>query len=300
MNVTLRQLRAYVEVVHCGGFTAASKRLHLTQSATSLLVRELEGQLGLQLLDRSTRKLAMTEAGQEFLQSAERILGDVELAVNHVQDRLEKRRGRLTVATTPVMAATLLPEVIASFQQAHPAISVRLADCPIDEIIRQVQDGEADFGVGVFTGIEADLQRTPLMRHALGAMIPQGWPLARRRRDIAWADLADQPMIVVPQSSGSLPQIDRVLHQSGIAAKPRFEVRYIWSALGLVEAGLGIAVVPSYAKLALRPRRARFRMLHDPVVHRKIELVTQTGRSMSPAAEAFREHLAARCRQLQE
>jgi len=300
MNVTLRQMRAFVEVVHCGGFTAASRRLHLTQSPTSLLVRELEGQLGLQLLDRSTRKLAVTEAGTEFLQHAERILGEVEQAIRRTQDLVQMRRGRVTVATTPVMAATLLPDAIATFQAAHPAIEVRMSDAPVDVILRQVQQGEGDLGVGVFTGNEVELNRSLLMRHPLGAMIPSGWPLARRRRDLAWADLASQPMIVVPQSSGSLPQIDRVLHQSGIAAEPRFEVHYLWSAIGLVEAGLGIAVLPSYAGLLARSKRARFRVLHDPVVYRKIELITQPGRSLSPAAASFRAHLAAHCKEFEE
>ena len=105
-NITLRQLRAFVEVVRSAGFTAAARKLHLTQSATSLLVRELETQVGLQLIDRTTRQVALTEAGQEFLERAERILMDVDLAVANAQDLVHKRRGRVSIATSPLLAAT--------------------------------------------------------------------------------------------------------------------------------------------------------------------------------------------------
>ncbi len=299
MNVTLRQLRAFVEVVRCGGFTAASKKLYLTQSATSLVVRELEAQLGLQLLDRSTRRLSMTEAGSEFLQSAERILADVELAVTNAQDLVEMRRGRITVATTPVLGATLLPEVIAQFQQSHPAIMVRMLDLPIEQIVHQVLSGEADFGVGVFPSLDVELDRIPLLVHSMGALVPIEWPLAKRRRELTWADLAEQPLIVMARSSGYRTLVDPFLHEAGINVQPRFEVHYLWSAIGLAEAGLGITVVPAYASLLVRSNRVRLRVLHDPLVQRKIEFVTRPGRSLSPAALAFRECLEKRCASLQ-
>ena len=299
MNVTLRQMRAFVEVVRSGGFTAASKRLHLTQSATSLLVRELEGQLGLQLLDRSTRRLALTEAGSEFLRSSARILVDVDEAVLQAQDLLEMRRGRVTVAAPPVLASTLLPDVIAEFEAQHPAITVRMADVPVDQIVLQVQSGEADFGVGVFPSQEIDLDRMALLEHALGAMVPSAWPLAKRRRELRWADLADQRMIVMSDSTGFPKLIDPLLYSAGVAIKPRFEVHYLWSAIGLAEAGLGIAIVPAYAGLLVRSNRVRFRVLQEPIVQRKIELITHPGRSLSPSARAFRDCLAARCKELQ-
>lgn len=143
MNVTLRQLRAYVEVVRSGGFTAAARKLHLTQSATSLLVQELEAQLGIQLVDRTTRRVAPTDAGSEFLFNAERILADVEHTLADTQDLVLKRRGRITIATTPLLASTFLPEAIAQFQESHPGITVRLADLPTENIMRMVQGGDA-------------------------------------------------------------------------------------------------------------------------------------------------------------
>lgn len=299
MNVTLRQLRAFVEVVRCGGFTAAARKLHLTQSATSLLIRELESQLGLPLVDRTTRQIALTDAGRELFDSAERILADVEHAVANTQDLVQKRRGRVTVATTPFLAAHFLPQAVARFQATHPAIEVRLADLPTEQIVRLVENGDADIGFGVFPQVDAALERAPMLRHSLGVMVPAGWPLAQRRRRLTWADVEGQPLIGLAPAGGFRTLVDPLLHREGLPAAPRFEVGHLGTAIGLVEAGLGITVVPAYVGALARSTHARFRELHDPIVHRHVELVWRAGRSLSPGAGAFRACLEACCKQLQ-
>ena len=300
MNVTIRQMRAFVEVVRAGGFTSAARQLHLTQSAISLLVRELETQLGVQLLDRTTRLISATDAGNEFFQSAERILTDIEHSLANTKELVEKRRGRITLAATPLLAATLLPEVIASFQEKYPAITVQLADRLTEQIIQMVQNGDADFGVGVFPASESDLQRILLYRHSLGVMVPSEWPLAKRRRKLTWADLDGQPMISMTHASGFRALIDPFIYQAGVKTLPRFEVGYIGTAIGLAEAGLGVAVLPASAGFLLQSNRVRFRVLHDPLVHRDVELVIRQGRTLSPGAAAFRDCLAARCESIKD
>lgn len=299
MNITLRQLRAFVEVVRANSFTAAARKLHLTQSAASLLVRELESQLGLQLVDRTTRQISVTDAGHEFFESAERILADVEHAVANSQELVEKRRGRITVATTPLLAATFLPDVIARFQASHPAITVRVADLPAEQIVRVVHNGDADIGFGVFPQVDVELQRATMLHHSLGVMVPATWPLAQRRRKLTWADLEGLPLISLAPASGFRTLVDPLFHRVGVSVTPRFEVAYLGTAVGLAEAGLGVTVVPAYVGTLMRSTRVRFRELHDPVVQREIELVSRAGRSLSPGASAFRDCLVDCCQQLQ-
>ena len=300
MNLTLRQLRAFVEVVRSNGFTAAARKLHLTQSAASLLVRDLEAQLGIQLIDRTTRRVVVTDAGSEFLLRAERILADVEQAVTEVQGLVMKRRGHITIATTPLLAATFMPGAIAQFQDAHPGISVRLADLPSEQIARMVQSGDVDIGFGVFPEVDADLECVPLLQHCLGVMVPSTWPLAKHRRNLMWSDLAGQPMIAMSHASGFRSLIDPLLHQAGVPMKPLFEVGYLGTAVGLADAGLGLTVVPAYVGLLLKTSRVRFRVLHNPVIHRQIGLLIRAGRTLSPGAMAFRDCLAMRCGLLQD
>lgn len=299
MNITLRQLRAFVEVVHSNGFTSAARKLHLTQSATSLLVRELESQLGLALVDRTTRQIALTDAGRELFDSAERILADVEHAVANTQDLVQKRRGRVTVATTPFLAANFLPEVIARFQVSHPAITVRIADLPTDQLVRLVDNGDADMGFGVFPQMDVALERATLLRHSLGVMLPAAWSLAQRRKRLTWADLDGRPMIGLVPAGGFRNLVDPMLRRESEPAAPSFEVGHLSTAVGLVEAGLGATVVPAYVGALVRSTRARFRELNDPVIHRNVELVWRAARSLSPGASAFRGCLEACCKQLQ-
>src|SRR4249920_1736050 len=126
MNLTLRQLHAFCAVAELGSFTAAAGKLHLTQSALSVLVRELEHQLGTRVFDRHTRRVLLTEAGAELLPRAARVLAELEQAVAEVGALRDKRRGRLRLAMPQLMASTLGARAIAAFHAQHPDVTIEL------------------------------------------------------------------------------------------------------------------------------------------------------------------------------
>src|SRR5512132_793945 len=115
MNVTLRQLRAFVNVAQFGVFTAAAERLHVTQSALSVMIRGLETELGLRLFDRTTRMVELTDAGREFYPIAEKTLEDLSSAVAHSRELADIKRGRVTIAATTLISSILLPRAVARF-----------------------------------------------------------------------------------------------------------------------------------------------------------------------------------------
>lgn len=285
MNVTLRQLRAFAEVARRRSFTSAARHLHLTQSALSHLMRELETQLGTRLIDRDTRNLSLTAAGVELLQSAERILGEVDQTVSGLRDLVAKRRGRVTVAAPPVLAASILPAAMARFKAAHPAVTLRLLDVLTGQILEAVRSGEADFGVGTFRTSEPEVQLDTLYEDRLVAVLPAASPLARRRR-LAWKDLHDAPLVMMSSASTFHYLVDRAASQAGLPAAPAYEVGYMGTAIALVEAGLGIAALPAYARSMIDSRKAVVRPIDSPVT-REISIVTRAGRSLSPAAQQF-------------
>jgi DNA-binding transcriptional LysR family regulator len=266
MNLTLRQLRAFVEVAHQGSFTAAARNLHLTQSAISALVRELESQLGLVVLDRTTRRVTLTDPGSQLLLLAERVLRDVDSAVAEAKGLLDKSRGRVVVAASPLAAATLLPSMIARFAQAHPRVSVELHDVLTDQILHSVRGGTADIGVGTFEKSHTELELSTLYEDVLGVMMPATCPLARRRT-LRWSALAGYPIIALGRTSAFRPLIDSVIASQAIeVSKPRFEVGYMGTAVALVEAGLGISVLPERAASLVKSAAACFRRLTSPAV----------------------------------
>lgn len=291
MNLTLRQFRAVVEVARRQGFTQAARHLHLTQSALSLLVRDLETQLGVRVFDRTTRSVELTEAGKEFLRSAERILADIDQAVAGVQDLVAKRRGRVTVAAPPLLAGSLLPPVVARFRAVHPGVTVQIADVLTQPILRAVRSGEADLGVGTFLESEPEVQLTTLFEDRLVLVVPRGSRLASAER-VTWRDLAGLPLISMSHASAFRFLVDSALDRAGVQFRPAFEVGYMGTAIGLVEAGLGVSVLPAYATSLVSGRRAEHRVI-EPVVTRAVSLALREDRSLSPAAQAFIDFLRA-------
>ena len=292
MNVSIRQLRAAVAVADHGSFTRAAESLHQTQSACSGLVRDLEDELGLRLFDRTTRRVALTEAGREFTAAARHTLADLEEAVGGIQALAERRRGRVTVAAPPLLAATVLPGVIAKFGQEHPAIQVLLQDVATDEIVARVRDGRADLGVGTFDPAEEGVGLALLATDRLRLFCPPGHPLTQRQ-SVPWRALRGETLIGLTRASDVRRLTDRALTKAGLPARPAFEVAQMATAVALVDAGAGLAVLPAYALSYTRLFRVVSLPLTNPAVTRNISLLTAGERSLSPAAAAFAERLVA-------
>jgi DNA-binding transcriptional LysR family regulator len=294
MNLSLRQLRAFALIGRLGSFTEAAKHLHLTQSATSGLLRELERQLGIKLLDRNTRSATLTAAGQEFLLHAQRILADVAQAVASAQGLASKTRGRVTVAASPLVSASLLPQVIREFAARHPQVEIVIYDVLTNAIIDHVRSGAAELGVGTFPTSHTELEFQTLFEDRLGVVLPPKLRLGSRR-GVAWSDLHDQANIALTPGSAFRPLIDSTFRNLGVVMPaPRLEVGYMGTAVAMVEAGLGICVLPERAAALIRRGKARWMPLTQPRVTQTATLAKRAGKSLSPAASAFAAVLAER------
>lgn len=288
MNVTVRQLRAFVAVAQLGGFSAAAARLHLTQSALSMLVRTLEEEIGLSLFERTTRSVKLTDAGRDFLPQADKMLTDLHNAVAATRLHAERSRGRLVIAVPATFASTLLPGLLEIYRRENPDVLVQLIDVVTPRQIRAlVQDGEADVGIAPLepaerSGFVVDV----LMDDELMLACPAGHELAERER-VTWGDLAQAPMICFARDNALQQLVEQSLAASGVRLRPRYEVVSLYTAAALVAQGLGVTVLPSYAR-NLRPADdVRYRPLVDPVVKRDLCLLRLADRAMPPAAQRF-------------
>jgi len=194
---------------------------------------------------------------------------------------------------SPLASATFLPGAIAAFAEVHPYVSVQLHDILADGIIEHVHNGTADLGIGTFLKSVSEVEIVTLFEDRLGAVMPAMGALARKRR-LTWRDVADQPRISLSPSSAFHPLVDQVFASLGVVpARPRFAVGYMGTAVALVEAGLGISILPERAASLARTNAACWRPLGSPVVRQASTLVTRAGRSLSPGARAFVDVLAA-------
>ncbi|MBN9528419.1 MAG: LysR family transcriptional regulator [Alphaproteobacteria bacterium] len=290
MNITLRQLQAFIAVAIDGNFTRAAQRLHIAQSAVSVLVRELEAELRVRLFDRTTRRVELTEAGREFRGSAEKLIADLEYAVRNTHDLVERKRGRFTVAAPPLLAAALLPPVVASFARDYPGVRVTLLDAGTDQIVARVKSGEADIGVGTFAADDEGLARVRLARDTLMLFCQSSHALAAVTQP-GWSALRDAPLITLTPDSGIRALVDQGYQAAGIEMNIAFEVSQISTALALVEVGLGVSVLPAYAMAWSPSAGIAARPLAEPQISREVAVIMRSFRSLPPSANEFIQRL---------
>lgn len=290
MNITLKQIRAFVTVAQAGSFTAAANLLHLTQSAVSVLISELEQQLDLRLFDRTTRQVQLNDAGRDFYPVAEKVLADLQTAILSSKDLVSKKRGRVTVATTPLMASILLPKAIAQYTAIYPGVSVVVHDTLAESIQPKVLGKEADFGVGTFENFGRGLVTEPLMTDVLVLVCPAGHPLTKKPR-VGWADLAGHAFVALTVDNSVGRLIRTCMVDAKVEVNVVCEVSYLATVAGMVGAGLGVAVLPSFAIPITRLYRVQVKKLVQPSIQREISILTRPGQTLSPAAESFKLHL---------
>lgn len=286
MKITLKQIEGFLAVAEFGNFSRASKRLNTAQPALSQAIKDLEAELGVRLFDRTTRRVELTDAGREFRNSAAKAVEELEHAVEGVHQLAERRRGRLRIAAPPLLAAVVLPQAIADFQRRHPGIAVQVADINTEQIVESVRSGRADCGLGTFSPGEEGIERVVLMRDNLMLFCGEQNPF-KTKKTVAWSELAGKPLITLTRDSGIRLLVEVGYETVQLPLRPAFEVSHITTALALVEAELGISVLPTYALATARHHRVSGRRLEAPTISREVVLIHASGRSVSPAVSAF-------------
>ena len=290
MNVTLRQLRAFIAVAEAQHFTRAADRLGLSQSSVSTLVRELEANLGLRLFDRHTRMLKLTLAGAEILPLARKALADLDSVLGSSSQLKTLGRGRVSIAASSLQAALLVPRVIGRFCARYPGVKVTLLDVSQEEVPELVRGGEVDFGIGTDAGSRHDLSKRPLMTDTFIVVLPPRHAMTRKR-EITWHDLAAMPIIGPPPGNPVREQLDFALAREGITLTRSFEVALPLTIVGMVEGGLGIGVLTTAVTRLAEALGLVVRKVTKPVIKRELSLLFLADRSLSPAAQNFRDLL---------
>lgn len=295
MNVTLRQLRAFVALAQTGSFTEAAARLHITQSALSGLIKELETVLGVQVVQRSTRKVGLTEVGREFHPLAQRLLQDLDGALDTIADLKNLKRGLVRVAAPQLMAAAVMPELIAQFRETHPDVEVRLIDCLAEQLGPKLHGGEVDFVVGPERDVTPELDTVVLFETPFVVVFPANHPLQKKRR-VTWAQALQYPVVALKGEYTHRLRMDLQGAVPQESLNPVKEVAFMTTALAMVAAGLGVTTCLPYAANQIRLYGLHSRAL-TPEVRRRFYLYMRKDRPLSPAARAFSEFLLARVQQ---
>jgi DNA-binding transcriptional LysR family regulator len=279
-------IQAFVVIAELGGFNKAADQLHITQTALTRRIQKLEAYLGLKLIDRTTRQVALSAVGRDFLPQARSIVNDMTLAVDRLKDMSQHAKGNFTLACVPSMAAHMLPDLIKRYADVCPDNRIRLLDAASYEVREAVLHGQAEIGIAISGEDHPDLIETPLFDDPLVFICRDTHPL-HRHSAVTWADMRDADLIVVSNFMATRVFMNYQLAKHGIRLNGNYEVQHHATAINLVAAGVGCAILPSSTLNEGDRPHVRKIPLTSPVVKRKIALLRRKNTSLSPAAQAF-------------
>lgn len=284
MEFNSRQLRAFHLVAEHRNFTRAAEALFLTPSGLSVLIRELERQLGFRLFDRTTRQVVLTAQGTELLDVTRPAFTTLEEGMMRIGQAAHRKNLRISVGTTPWLAAHVLPAAIREFRDRYPHLQIHLFDGNLGALARLVETNKLDFALGIFDRM-LGLRRVPFFRFSLMLARPDdGRPV--RSQANSWADLEGQTLISLTRDYPYELLAQKQMEKMGIACRRSQTVNGLDTQIGLVEAGLGVAVIPSFGVLASRNRKVRITKL-EPAVTLEFYEISNRGRKLPAEASEF-------------
>ena len=283
-SIDLDDLIAFRALAETYSFSAGARLIPISQSAFSRRIEKLESTLEAKLVERTTRRVTLTAVGRDFYRNISRIMTDLDHTVLGVKGVADPIFNDVTVACVPSAVNYFASDVIRKFHKNHPSTRVKLIDSSSNEVLLTVARGDADFGVNFVGSLDTEVEFEPLLEERFVVACTKDHPLATSSW-VSWSDLSAFPYIGPGKESGNRLIIDQTLAASNIKMNSLFETQHQTTMIGLVEAGLGIAVVPSMAM----PRRDHPLLvsipLSDPVISRVVGLIKKRGKPIGGVAK---------------
>ena len=278
----LRQLRYFVAVAEEKHFSRAAERLHIAQPALSQQVRRLEHELKVQLLERTTRSVELTDAGRVLLDEARRVLAGADRALAAVHEAADGTTGLLRMGFVSSAALRIVPTLVLALHQQWPRVRLDLQEGTTDVQLDRIRQGTLDVGLvrEMVEGLGFAVR--PIAKEPLVLAVPDNHLLAGRKR-VHIADLAGEQFVVFPRSRVSrlYDHIAALCHQAGVRFEIAQEAVQFPTILGLVAARTGVAIVPASLR-ALHLPGLTYLNLADKNAYSTVSIVSQPDRQSSP------------------
>ena len=290
MDFTSKQFRAFLLVAQHRSFSRAAEALYITPSGLSVLIRELETQLGFRLFDRTTRHVGLTSYGSDLLGVVRQSLEKVDSTVSRIGRSAAEASLSLSIGAPPLIAANVLPEAIKEFRSHRPDLRIQVFDVGGEALTRLVEEGKLDMSLGGFFHPAPGIRSTPLFRFSLMVIRPDSDP-AVRRASSTWSALKGEQLIALVPGNNVQQFIDKHLTRAGVLVPPRAVFNYLDTMIAMVEVGEGVAVIPSFVLPACRNRKVVMSRLINPVVHVDFSRISLRGKKLPSGAEDFTSFL---------
>jgi DNA-binding transcriptional LysR family regulator len=281
VNLDLRRVRSFLALAEHGGFGTAAEALGISQPTLSAHIAALETELGVPLVLRTTRRMRLTPLGEKFLARARRAVEDLAHATDEIRDQASLERGRVIVACTRMLAAHALSAAVRTFEQKFPGVIVQILDDLTPVVERMVADREADFGVAPRPEHPA-LGFNHLSSEEFMLASPRSSPLEGGAN--VSARVVGHRLITMPAGSNIRRVIDQAFATVGVKIEPKFVVRDHNTAIGMVQAGLGLTLLPRTAFSKDAAKTLQLSRLRDVRVSRDLGLIYLHGYTPTKSA----------------
>ena len=286
----LHQVRYFLAVAHTGSFTAAAEACHVSQPSLSAQVAKLEGELGGPLFERSRLGSRLTPRGLVFRPRALEALSQLESGRSELEELSGLKRGEVTLGCLPTTGAYLLPGILRAFREIHPSVHVKLREESSPILGKALLETEVDLALMDEAGLGAGLRSETLFREPLLVVVPRSHPFAARKR-ISLGKLDGEPLILMKSGHGFRKIVLDALARAGVEPRVVYETSGIDTVQTLVEAGLGLSLVPTMVR---KPDGPAYIEIAPPTPSRTILLTRRDSSALSPAAAAMR-NVISRC-----
>lgn len=289
MNITLKQLRAFVVVAKEESFVLACEHLHISQPALSIAIKNLESSIGGALFLRTTRAVMLTPEGRKFLPTAQRLIQDCDTAFEDLSQSFSLQQGMLSIAAMPSFASGLLPIYLQEFRCEFPKVNIRVHDVVAEDAVKMVEDGQAELALVFEVPNHPQLSFTPLFEDVFVAALPAG--SAHESGNITWKKLMKSPFIALQKPSNIRVMIQESLKVHDIDLHIDYEANHLATIGQMVASGMGASAVPSLCIPLFKAQGANIFPLVNPRLMRRVGIVTHQHTPLSVAAKSFIKQL---------
>lgn len=239
----LQQLRYFVRIAETGSFTRAAQALLVAQPSLSQQIRKLERELGFQLFERSSARVSLTSEGQQFLPYARAVLDRLAEAATVAAELRGSDRGVVTIGVSPIAGARILPGLLRAVAQRYPGLTVRTREEGLSRLLELLEAGEIDLATVLLPASDPNLVIATVLAEHLVLVLPRDHRLASHE-SVAIEEARDDPFVLLTTEFGLRQRVIEECERAGFRPRVVFESREVGIIQGLVEAGLGITVLP--------------------------------------------------------
>lgn len=274
-RINLKLLQTFLLAAESGSFRKAAEEGNRSPSAISMQIKDLEEQIGISLFTRTPQRAKLTNEGRVLFDEISRAMSDVQASVDRLIELAARRKGKVQIACAPTLAASRLPDILATFKLRYPRSVVEVTETPPQAALAMLKQQEVEFYIGPEVPNLTEFQFEPISQDPLVVCMPQQFSPSgtASRIDV----LARFPLILLSRKTAVRGVVDRLIQEASVVLNVQYEVESAQTALALTSAGVGVSILP---KIALGPNidpRICVLPLDHPLACRAVGIITNRG-----------------------